>query len=228
VLLLGALGTACGPVTTTLPQDVFDADGVEARVPPPPGFRRLVRGEGRSRGSAYTTLAVFGAAGADEGPLGPHAFVLLPSHLGRNTERHRERFVLIRDSWRAREDQQPSAIEREARLRLAAFDRGHADSAAWLPSGESRTLMLGVPLASDDAVVQLSADMPDSLGASLMWSAEAFVLVRGRVLQLQVAQPAGAGIGQLASARATLLAWIAAVRDAGHRPVSPRRRFGRS
>ena len=215
-------------MSTTLPQDVFDADGVDVRVPPPPGFRRLVRGEGRSRGSVYTTLAVFGAAGAVDGPLTAHAFVLLPSHLGRNAERHRARFVLIRDSWRAREAQPPSAIERETRLRLAAFDRGHADSASWLPSGESRTLMLGVPLASDDAVVQLSADMPDSLGASLTWSAEGFVLVRGRVLQLQVVLPAGAGVGQLANARDTLLAWIAAVRDAGHRPVWPRRRFGRA
>lgn len=228
LLLAGGLGTACGPVTTRLPQDVFDADGVDVRVPLPPGFRRLERGEGRSSDSAYTTLAVFGAMRPDGGPLAARAFVLLPSHLARNAERHRERFVLIRDSWRAREEQEPSALEREGRARLAAFDRGHADSAAWLPTGESRTLVLGLPLASEDAVVRLSADMPDSPHAPLIWNAEGFVIVRGRVLQLQISLPAGAGIDRLASARETLLAWIGAVRDAGQRPVWPRRRFGRS
>lgn len=117
-------------MTTVLPQDVFDADGVHVRVPPPPGFHRLERGEGRSHGSAFTTLAAFGAEAANGGPSAARAFVLLPSHLGRSAEHHQERFMLIRDSWRAREEQEPSALEREGRARLAAFDRGHADSAA--------------------------------------------------------------------------------------------------
>ncbi len=129
--------------------------------------------------------------------------------------------MLIRDSWRAREEQEPSALEREGRARLAAFDRGHADSAAWLRAGESRTLALGLPLASEDAVVRLSADLPEAPGELLSWNAEGFVLVRGRVLQLQVYMPPGA-----APARAMRRGGAARSGASESRPFAPNRDDG--
>jgi len=227
LLLACALVSACGPVTTVLPQDVFDADGVNVRVPPPPGFTRLARGEGRARGAAYTTAAVFGVRETSGREPDARAFLLLPSRLGHDAAKHHERFRLIRDSWIARDGQKPSALEAEGRLRLAAFDRGHTDSAMWSPAGETRTLALGVPLATDEAVVQLTADMPDSPAEGLRWKAEAFVLVHGRVLQLECSSPPGRTLDALAGGRATMLAWVASVRAAAKSPTWARRRFRR-
>jgi hypothetical protein len=178
-------------------------------------MERLQRTEGRGSGhSDFAEIAAFG--GDDEGSHadGRRALLLLPSHLSRESRRHRERFELVRASWLAREQEPASAIERETRARLAALDAGHADSARWQPHGETRTLVLGLPLAADDAVARLTADMPDAPGQPLVWEIDAFLLVRGRLLQLQCYDVSDAPLAAVPALRGTAIGWVNRVRTA--------------
>ena len=148
----------------------------------------------------------------------------------------------MRASWLAREREEPSALEREARARLMALDAGHADSADWRPQGDSRTLVLGLPLADSDAVARLTADMPDAATQPLIWEIDVFVLARGRVLQLQCYDVSGAPLSAVPALRATALGWVERVRAANRgelhrrgriaagaqRPQSPRPRSSRA
>jgi hypothetical protein len=230
-LLAFALGAACAcactPAPAPLPQDEFLADGVLVMVPPPPEMQRLQRNEGRGSGHAdFMEIATFGADDAGERPGGRLARTLLPSRLSRDPKRHRERLELVRASWLAREQEPPSAMELEARARLAALDAGRADSARWQPRGETRTLVLGVPLADSDAVARLTADMPDAPGLPLVWEIDAFLLVRGRLLQLQVVDLSGAPLAAVPLLRATALGWVDRVRAANRGALHRRGQIG--
>ena len=230
-VLAMALGTACActPSPAPLPQDEFLADGVLVMVPPPPGMQRLQRNEGRGSGQAdFMEIAMFAADDAGERPGGRLARTLLPSRLSGDAKRYRERFELVRASWLARERETPSAMELEARARLAALDAGRADSARWQPHGETRTLVLGVPLADSDAVARLTADMPDAPGLPLVWEIDAFLLVRGRLLQFQVIDPSDAPLSAVPALRATARGWVDGVRAANVGRGARRGRIGGS
>jgi hypothetical protein len=224
-----ALGAACACTRAPgpLPQDEFLADGERVVVPPPPGMLRLQRNEGRGSGhSDFAEIAAFGLEEAGSRPDGRHALALLPSHLARDPKRHRERFELVRASWLAREQEESSAIEREARARLAALDAGRADSADWQPHGETRTLVLGLPLADSDAVARLTADMPDAPDRPLVWEIDAFVLVRGRLLQFQCYDARGATLAAVPALRATARGWVGRVRAANRGAAHRKGRIG--
>jgi hypothetical protein len=216
-VLAMALGAACActPSPGPLPQDEFLADGVLVMVPPPPGMLRLQRTEGRGSGhSDFAEIAAFGVDDEGSRPDARRGLLLLPSHLSRDPRQHRERFELVRASWLAREQEPASAIERETRARLAALDAGHADSARWQPRGETRTLVLGLPLADSDAVARLTADMPDAPGQPVVWEIDAFLLVRGRLLQFQCYDAGGAQLAAVPELRETAIGWVSRVRTA--------------
>ena len=220
------LACACARAPGPLRQDEFLADGVRVEVPPPPGMPRPQWTEGRGSGHAdFAEIAVFGGDEAGPRADGRRALLLLPSHLARDPKRHRERFELVRASWLAREQEPASAIEREARARLAALDAGHADSARWQPRGETRTLVLGLPLTDRDAVARLTADMPDRPDQPLVWEIDAFLLVRGRLLQLQCYDVSGAGIVAVPALRETAIGWVNQVRAANAGETRHRGRF---
>ena len=203
-----ALATACVPSREPLPQDQFLADGVLLTVPPPPGMRRLARGEGIPISHPRELpLANF------QGEPGAYAIASLPGQIPRDPERHRERLEILRESWRGRWLESPDSIERESRARLAALRTGNVDSADWQPVVQGRMAVVAVDLDPPDAILRANAAEGSSVPGT-RWQVDGFILVRGRVVHLYCVDLRGGSLRQLDAMRATTAAWIARVREA--------------
>ena len=63
-------------------------------------------------------------------------------------------------------------------------------------------------------MARLTADMPDRPDQPLVWEIDAFLLVRGRLLQLQCYDVSGAELAAVPALRETAIGWVNQVRAA--------------
>jgi hypothetical protein len=215
------VASACAPARAPLPQDEFLADGIRLRVPPPPGFMRSERGEGIGRSHPSELPIAFFRDGR-----GITAYVGLPGGLSRDSTSHRERLEVVRNSWLARWLEEPTALEREARARLAALAAGHGDSADWRPGTFDRMAVLAVVIHEWDSILRANASTASN-GAGTIWQADAFVLVRGRLLHLSCEDRTGGTLRRLDLVCAITSVWIDRV-VAANRPGARHGRIGRA